>query len=184
MNKYIKIASVVGVIALLASCKKYITYNPHDQYLVTALDYLQKQDFIRKDAAVVIGHSAGGWGALALANADPKTISAIIALAPGRGGHANDEPNKVCAPHFLDADYTAQVLMSAIHALDHKHGYVKKSDLFQSCINRISCHVTYHAVQEIQARIKAKAKENGTDLEVVPSEGMPVDDQEITETLQ
>ncbi|WP_298873323.1 alpha/beta fold hydrolase [uncultured Bradyrhizobium sp.] len=66
-----------------------------------ALDYLQKQDFIRKDAAVVIGHSAGGWGALALANADPKQISAIIAFAPGRGGHANDEPNKICAPHTL-----------------------------------------------------------------------------------
>jgi dienelactone hydrolase len=66
-----------------------------------ALDHLQKQDFIRKDAAVVIGHSAGGWGALALASADPKTISAIIAFAPGRGGHANDESNKICAPHTL-----------------------------------------------------------------------------------
>lgn len=66
-----------------------------------ALDYLQNQDFIRKDAAVVIGHSAGGWGALALANADPKQISAIAVFAPGRGGHANDEPNKVCAPHTL-----------------------------------------------------------------------------------
>ena len=66
-----------------------------------ALDYLQKQDFVRKDAAVVIGHSAGGWGALALANADPKQITAITVFAPGRGGHANDEPNKVCAPHTL-----------------------------------------------------------------------------------
>ncbi|MDH2399475.1 alpha/beta fold hydrolase [Bradyrhizobium sp. SSUT18] len=66
-----------------------------------ALDYLRKQDFVRKDAAIVIGHSAGGWGALALANADPKAISAIIALAPGRGGHANDEPNRICAPHTL-----------------------------------------------------------------------------------
>ena len=66
-----------------------------------ALDYLQKQDFIRKDAAIVLGHSAGGWGALALANADPKAISAIAVFAPGRGGHANDEPNKVCAPHTL-----------------------------------------------------------------------------------
>ncbi|KRQ17548.1 dienelactone hydrolase family protein [Bradyrhizobium manausense] len=66
-----------------------------------ALDYLQKQDFIRKDAAVVIGHSAGGWGALAIAHADPKAIAAIIAFAPGRGGHANDEPNKICAPHTL-----------------------------------------------------------------------------------
>jgi pimeloyl-ACP methyl ester carboxylesterase len=62
---------------------------------------LRKQDFIRKDAAIVIGHSAGGWGALALANADPKAISAIIAIAPGRGGHANDEPNRICAPHTL-----------------------------------------------------------------------------------
>lgn len=68
-----------------------------------ALDYVRKQDFARKDAAIVLGHSAGGWGALALANADPKAISAIIAFAPGRGGHANDEPNRICAPHTLVA---------------------------------------------------------------------------------
>ncbi len=66
-----------------------------------ALDYLGKQDFIRNDAAVVIGHSAGGWGTLALAKADPKAISTIVAFAPGRGGHANDEPDRVCAPHTL-----------------------------------------------------------------------------------
>ncbi|WP_354224983.1 alpha/beta fold hydrolase [Bradyrhizobium sp. F1.4.3] len=68
-----------------------------------ALDYLLKQDFVRKDAVVLLGHSAGGWGALALANADPKAISTVIAFAPGRGGHANDEPNRVCAPHALVA---------------------------------------------------------------------------------
>jgi dienelactone hydrolase len=68
-----------------------------------ALDYLRKQDFIRKEAAVVLGHSAGGWGALALASADPKAISAIIAFAPGRGGHANDEADRICAPHMLVA---------------------------------------------------------------------------------
>ncbi|MGY4366611.1 dienelactone hydrolase [Bradyrhizobium sp. LB1.3] len=66
-----------------------------------ALEDLRKQDFIREDAAIVIGHSAGGWGALAFANADPKAISAIIAFAPGRGGHANDEPNRICAPQTL-----------------------------------------------------------------------------------
>jgi dienelactone hydrolase len=69
--------------------------------IALALEDVRKQDFIRKDAAIVIGHSAGGWGALALANADPKAISAIIAFAPGRGGHANDEPNRICAPHTL-----------------------------------------------------------------------------------
>ena len=52
---------------------------------------------------VVIGHSAGAWGALALASEDPKDIAAIIAFAPGRGGHANDFPNRVCAPHTLMA---------------------------------------------------------------------------------
>jgi len=66
-----------------------------------ALDHLRKQDFIRQDGAIVVGHSAGGWGALSLANADPQTISAITVFAPGRGGHANDEPNRICAPHTL-----------------------------------------------------------------------------------
>jgi len=67
-----------------------------------ALEFLRGRDFIRKDGAVVLGHSAGGWGALALANADPKAISAIIAFAPGRGGHADDLPNRVCAPQTLN----------------------------------------------------------------------------------
>ena len=52
---------------------------------------------------MIVGHSAGAWGALALAGENPKTISAIIAFAPGRGGHANDFPNRVCAPHTLIA---------------------------------------------------------------------------------
>lgn len=85
--------------------------------------------------------------------------------------------NQVTAPHNLDADYTAQILMSAIHALDHKHGLVSKKDLFESCINRISCHVTYHAVQEIQARMKAKQEKTGlnpdTALQLVDDEILP-----------
>ena len=68
-----------------------------------AFDYVQAEDFIRQEGAVIVGHSAGAWGALALAGEDPKVISAIIVFAPGRGGHANDEPNKVCAPHTLVA---------------------------------------------------------------------------------
>ena len=66
-----------------------------------ALDFLRAQPFIRPDGAVIVGHSAGGWGALALASEDPKAIAAIIAFAPGRGGHANDFANQVCAPHTL-----------------------------------------------------------------------------------
>lgn len=69
--------------------------------IIAALNHLRGQSFIRQDGAVIVGHSAGGWGALALAGENPKTVSAIIAFAPGRGGHANDFPNQVCAPHTL-----------------------------------------------------------------------------------
>jgi dienelactone hydrolase len=69
--------------------------------IAAALGYMRGQSFIRPDGAVVLGHSAGGWGALALARQNPPDIAAIIAFAPGRGGHANDFPNQVCAPHTL-----------------------------------------------------------------------------------
>jgi dienelactone hydrolase len=62
---------------------------------------VRKQSFVRQGGMVIIGHSAGAWGALALAGEDPKDVSAIIAFAPGRGGRANDFPNQVCAPHTL-----------------------------------------------------------------------------------
>jgi dienelactone hydrolase len=66
-----------------------------------ALDYLFGQSFVRRDGAVIVGHSAGAWGALALAAENPPGVAAIIAFAPGRGGQANDLPNEVCAPRAL-----------------------------------------------------------------------------------
>jgi dienelactone hydrolase len=71
--------------------------------IAAAAGLLRKQPFIRPEGMVVIGHSAGAWGALALAGEDPKEIAVIVAFAPGRGGHANDLPNRVCAPHTLMA---------------------------------------------------------------------------------
>jgi hypothetical protein len=53
----------------------------------------------------------------------------------------------------FNGDYMAQILMSAIHAYKHETGLVYKSELFESCINRISCHVTFHAVEEIRKRL-------------------------------
>lgn len=73
------------------------------EQIALALQFLRDQGFVRKDEAVILGHSAGGWGALALAGEDPKTIAGIIAFAPGRGGHADDVPNQVCAPRALSA---------------------------------------------------------------------------------
>jgi dienelactone hydrolase len=69
--------------------------------IAAAMGFVRKQPFIRPEGMVVIGHSAGGWGALALTSEAQKDVAAIIAFAPGRGGHANDFPNRICAPHAL-----------------------------------------------------------------------------------
>jgi dienelactone hydrolase len=71
--------------------------------IAAAMGFLRQQAFIRPEGMILIGHSAGAWGALALAGEDPKDVAAIIAFAPGRGGRANDFPNQVCAPHSLIA---------------------------------------------------------------------------------
>jgi dienelactone hydrolase len=71
--------------------------------IAAALNYLRGQSFIRPDGAIVLGHSAGGWGALALARGNPQGLAAIVAFAAGRGGHANDFPDQVCALHTLIA---------------------------------------------------------------------------------
>jgi dienelactone hydrolase len=67
----------------------------------SALEYLLDQPFIRREGAVIVGHSAGAWGALALAAENPRGVAGIFVFAPGRGGRANDFPNQVCAPHTL-----------------------------------------------------------------------------------
>jgi dienelactone hydrolase len=69
--------------------------------IAASVGLVRKQPFVRHDGMIVIGHSAGAWGALALASESPEDVAAIIAFAPGRGGHANDLPNQVCAPHTL-----------------------------------------------------------------------------------
>jgi dienelactone hydrolase len=71
--------------------------------ITMALTFMRAQAFVRKDASVIVGHSAGGWGALALADQGPKSISAIIVFAPGRGGRANDRAGNICAPDKLIA---------------------------------------------------------------------------------
>jgi dienelactone hydrolase len=71
--------------------------------IALAHEFMRGQSFIQKDAAVLIGDSAGGWGALALAHESPNLVSAIIAFTPG---HAGDVPDKACAPRELIAAAT------------------------------------------------------------------------------
>src|ERR1700754_2764221 len=69
--------------------------------IAAALDFMRGQSFVRQDGVVIAGHSAGAWGALALAGRNPQGVAAIVAFAPGRGCHDNDRPTQVCAPQTL-----------------------------------------------------------------------------------
>jgi dienelactone hydrolase len=69
--------------------------------IAAAIDHLIRQPFVQKTGVVVIGQSAGGWGALALASQHYAPLKSVIAFAPGRGGHVNGEANHNCAPERL-----------------------------------------------------------------------------------
>jgi dienelactone hydrolase len=64
-----------------------------------AVDYMHTQPFIQPDHSVVVGHSAGAWGTLALSSLNPPGVASMIAFAPGRGGHQPIVGN--CRPSAL-----------------------------------------------------------------------------------
>ncbi len=67
------------------------------------IDYMTEQKLIVPDKVMVVGQSAGGWGALALSSQNIPAVRAIIAFAAGRGGHVDGKPNNNCAPDRLVA---------------------------------------------------------------------------------
>ena len=69
-----------------------------DQWII---DYMAHQKLIVPDKTIVVGQSAGGWGALALSSQNLPGVRAIIAFAGGRGGRVGDKPNNNCAPDKL-----------------------------------------------------------------------------------
>jgi dienelactone hydrolase len=65
------------------------------------IDYMTEQKLAIPDSAIVIGQSAGGWGAIALSSQNVPSVKAIIAFAAGRGGRVGGKPNNNCAPDEL-----------------------------------------------------------------------------------
>jgi dienelactone hydrolase len=66
-----------------------------------AVQYLTSQPFVRKTGVVLVGHSAGAWGALAAASQMPQGLRAVINFSGGLGGHSYGESNRNCAPSRL-----------------------------------------------------------------------------------
>jgi dienelactone hydrolase len=68
-----------------------------------AVDYMRAQPFIRKSGVLLVGHSAGAWGALALASRDGGLASGVINFAGGLGGHSYGVARRNCSPDRLVA---------------------------------------------------------------------------------
>jgi dienelactone hydrolase len=67
----------------------------------TALRYMTAQPDVKRTGVVVVGQSAGGWGAVALGSRNPAGVSAVVSFAGGRGGRSNEKADTNCAPNLL-----------------------------------------------------------------------------------
>jgi len=68
--------------------------------ITATVHYLASQPFVRKTGVVLVGHSAGAWGALAAAT-QMSAVRAVINFAGGLGGHSYGQANLNCAPDRL-----------------------------------------------------------------------------------
>ncbi len=67
-----------------------------------AIDHMQVMPDIRAGETVVIGTSAGGWGAVALASLNPPGVVGYVNFSGGRGGRNRGRAEN-CAPDRLVA---------------------------------------------------------------------------------
>ena len=66
-----------------------------------AVDFLTRQPEVKPSDVVVVGQSAGGWGAIAYASALHPKVAAFVVMAGGRGGHRDNRPHNNCRPDLL-----------------------------------------------------------------------------------
>jgi dienelactone hydrolase len=66
-----------------------------------AVDFLTRLPEIKPSNAIVVGQSAGGWGAIAYASAPHPKVAAFVVMAGGRGGHRDNRPHNNCRPDLL-----------------------------------------------------------------------------------
>jgi len=69
--------------------------------IAATVEYAATLAFPRPQGMVVIGHSAGGWGALAYNAMPHPRVTAFVSMAGGRGGHYENQANMNCQPELL-----------------------------------------------------------------------------------
>jgi pimeloyl-ACP methyl ester carboxylesterase len=67
----------------------------------SATAYVLQQSFAKQQPVLLAGHSAGAWGALALASRSVSPIAGVLNFSGGRGGRSYGIANRNCAPDRL-----------------------------------------------------------------------------------
>ena len=109
------------------------------------------EPFVQKSGAVVVGHSAGGWGALALASHNPQLVKAVINFAGGLGGRADGKPNNNCVPDRLVAaagrfGRTAQVPTLWLYSENDSYFAPALSKRMYDAFRNVGGRAEYHLV--------------------------------------
>jgi dienelactone hydrolase len=65
------------------------------------VDFLTQLPEVKPADAIIVGQSAGGWGAIAYASAPHPKVAAFVVMAGGRGGHRDYRANNNCRPDLL-----------------------------------------------------------------------------------
>ena len=120
------------------------------------IDYMSTQPFIKRDDVVVVGQSGGGWGAIALASQNPKSVRAMIGFEAGRGGHFNGKPNSNCAPDRLveaaaQFGRTARIPMLWIYTRNDSYFGPELSMRLASAFKSAGGVVEYHLLPDFGA---------------------------------
>lgn len=71
--------------------------------VAAAVRFATDLPYARRDGAVVVGQSLGGWATLAFAAEPHPEVAALISMAGGRGGHALAGGGGNCRPDLLVA---------------------------------------------------------------------------------
>lgn len=66
--------------------------------IAAVADYATTLPGARPTGAIVVGQSAGGWGAVAFNAMPHPRVAAIVSMAGGRGGHMGGRANDNCRP--------------------------------------------------------------------------------------
>jgi hypothetical protein len=102
---YMKIAGLVVIATLLGSCKKFIDYNPHEDFIVTDLDYFKSESDYR--SMVVSAYTPVQW---------LNQVTVIGDIASDNSVAGGESASDVLALQQID-DFTLTPINSALEDL-------------------------------------------------------------------